>query len=203
MCTARQKTQELVALAKEGDASAVNTLYTVYAERVRRIVRLRMPRELSAKLDSMDVVQDALFAALKGLGQFTYTSEGDFLRWLARVAQNALHDRVDKLHADKRDIRREVRLDCRGPATETDGQAPPQAIETTTPSALMVRKEELDRLEEAMHRLKPEYRQVVILAKIEGLSYKEIGDQLDKSPDAVKMLVSRAIVALASAYESV
>jgi len=203
MCTARQKTQELVALAKEGDASAVNTLYAVYAERVRRIVRLRMPRELSAKLDSMDVVQDALFSALKRLEQFTYTSEGDFLRWLARVAQNALHDRVDKLHADKRDIRREVRLDYRRPAMETGEHAPPQAIETTTPSALMSRKEELDRLEEAMHRLKPEYRQVVILAKIEGLSYGEIGDQLGKSPDAVKMLVSRAIVALASAYESV
>ena len=53
MCTLGQKTQELVALAKEGDESALNRLYTVYAERVRWMVRFRMGKDLRAKLESM------------------------------------------------------------------------------------------------------------------------------------------------------
>ena len=58
MCTLDQKTQELVALAKEGDQSALNRLYTVYAERVRWMVRFRMGKELRSKLESMDLVQE-------------------------------------------------------------------------------------------------------------------------------------------------
>ncbi|MHC4510977.1 MAG: RNA polymerase sigma factor [Planctomycetota bacterium] len=68
---------------------------------------------------------------------------------------------------------------------------------------IMSRKEDLDKLEKAIDKLRPEYREVIMLAKIEELSYSQIGDRLDKSTGAVKMLVSRAIVALASAFESV
>jgi len=57
-------------LAKDGDHAALDQLCTVYGERVRRIVRLRMGKELRPKLDSMDLVQDALVSALGGLGQF-------------------------------------------------------------------------------------------------------------------------------------
>jgi len=64
MCNFGQKTQELVILAKEGDDSALEQLCRVYGERVRRIIRLRMGGELRSKLDSMDLVQDALLSAL-------------------------------------------------------------------------------------------------------------------------------------------
>ena len=67
MCNFDQKTQELVILAKEGDDSALEQLCRVYGERVRRIIRLRMGGELRSKLDSMDLVQDALLSAVGGL----------------------------------------------------------------------------------------------------------------------------------------
>ena len=66
------KTQELVAQAKDGNEAALNQLYTVYAERVRWMVRLRMGRELRSKLESMDLVQNTLIHALRDLGKFTY-----------------------------------------------------------------------------------------------------------------------------------
>ncbi len=84
------KTQHLVALAKEGNESALNQLCSVYGERVRRIIRLRLDQKLRPKLDSVDVVQDALILALGGLKDFTYRNEGDFLRWLSRIAENKL-----------------------------------------------------------------------------------------------------------------
>lgn len=196
----KHKTQELVALAKDGDNSALDQLCNAYSERVRRIVRLRMGKELRPKLDSMDLVQDALVSALGGLGQFTYKNEGDFLRWLSKIAENTLRDNLDKLYTDKRDIRKEVRPDSfqRTMGTRFFRNAGP--VDATTPSVIMSRKEDLDKLEKAIDKLKPEYRQVVLLTKIEGLSYKEIGRKLGKSADAVGMLLSRAMVMLTLAY---
>ena len=54
-----------------------------------------------------------------------------------------------------------------------------------------------------MNLLKPEYRDVIVLTQIEELSLKEIGDRLGKSPDAIRMLVARAMAALTSAFERV
>ncbi|MHC4192435.1 MAG: sigma-70 family RNA polymerase sigma factor [Planctomycetota bacterium] len=200
MCTFGQKTQELVALAKEGDNSALEQLCRVYGERVRRIIRLRMGKEIRPRLDSVDLVQDALLSALGGLGDFTYKNEGDFLRWLARIAQNALRDSLDKLHAAKRDIRREVRLDNYGPTTGSGFVGTHRPVDATTPSVIMSKKEDLDKLERAIDELKPEYRKVIVLTKIEGLSYKEIGDRLSKSPDAVRMLVPSAMAELTTVF---
>ncbi len=203
MCALSQTTQDLVVLAKGGDNSAQDRLCRAYGERVRRIVRLRMGSKLRSKLESMDLVQDVLMCALRDLGDFTYRNEGDFLRWLSRIAENRLRDNLDKLHADKRDIRKEVPRDNYRPINAGGFVGTPGPIVATTPSVIMSRKEDLDKLEKAIDKLRPEYREVIILAKIEELSYKEIGDRLGKSTGAVKMLVSRAIVALASAFEGV
>jgi len=161
-----QRTQELVAQAQEGDTSALDQLCGVYTERVRRIVRFRMGPELRSHLESMDLVQEALVEAVLDLDQFRYSSDGDFLRWLCRIVENTIRDHMDKAHAAKRDIRKQVPLDC-----------------------------------VAMDQLKPEYRDVIIFAKIEGLSLKETAEKLNKTPAAVAMLLSRAIVAVTNLLE--
>jgi len=203
MCTLGQKTQELVTLAKQGDKSALNQLYRAYVERVRWMVRFNMSKELRAKLESMDLVQDALIHALQGLGDFTYKNEGDFVRWLSKIAQNALRDNLDRLRADKRDIRKEVAFGDYGPTTGGRRLGSPMPIDRTTPSVIMSKREDLAKLEKALDLLKPEYREVIVLTKIEGLSYGEIGDRLGKSADAVRMLVSRAMAALTTAFRKI
>ncbi len=198
-----RKTQELVVLAQGGDNSALDQLCRVYGERVHRIVRFRMGSELRSKLESMDLVQDAFVAAVKDLGNFEYRDEGDFLRWMSKIAENRILDNLKRLHADKRDIRREVPIDHRVPMTGDNRPRMPEPIRTTTPSVIISVSEELDKLENAMNLLKPEYREVIVLNQIEGFSLKKIGDRLGKSPDAVRMLVARAMASLASAFERV
>lgn len=195
-----QKTRHLVTLAKEGNQPALNQLCSVYGERVRRIIRFRLDRKLRPKLDSVDVVQDALILALGGLKDFTYRSEGDFLRWLSRIAENKLRDILDKFYADKRDIRKEIPFNKEGDSTEDGFVGAAEPIGTTTPSVIMRKKEALDRLEKALDELKPEYKEIVVLKRIEGLSYAEIAERLGKSTDAVGMLLSRAMAALTIAY---
>ena len=195
------KTQRLVTLAKSGDELALERLCKVYGERVRRIIRLRMGSELRSKMESMDLVQDAFIAALRGLENFTYQNEGDFLRWLSKIAENRLRDNLKKLHANKRDIRREMSLNNNRKSAQDSFVKTVGPVDSTTPSVIMSRREELDKLEKAMDKLKPEYKEVILLTKIEGLSSKELSDRLGKAPGAVRMLLSRAMIALAGALE--
>jgi len=197
------KTRHLVAMAQDGDETALNQLCKVYGTRVLWIVRFRMGKELRSQLESMDLVQDAFVSALKDLGKFTYKNEGDFLRWMSRIAENRLRGHLHRLHANKRDIRKEVRLNNHRRTTEDSFVGALEAVDTTTPSSIMSKKEEFDKLAKAIDALTPQYREVIVLTKIEGLSYKEIGDRLGKSSEAVRKLVSRALEALISIFENV
>jgi len=194
------KTQHLVALAKEGDETALNQLCSIYGERVRRIIRFRIDRKLRPKFDSVDIVQDALILALGGLKDFSYRNEGDFLRWLSRIAENKLHDIVGKFHTEKRDVHKEIPFKKEGGSTIDGSVGAAGPIRTTTPSVIACRKEALDKLEQAMDELKPEYRQVVVLKRIEGLSHAEIAERLGKKTGAVRMLLARSMAALTIAY---
>lgn len=200
MCSFKYNTQQLVTLAKDGDEFALNQLCRVYSDRVRWMVRFRLNKELRPKLESLDLAQDVLIHALKGLGDFKYTNDGDFLRWLSKITQNALRDNVDKLYTDKRDIRKEIPLHDRGQTTGGRPLGSPEPLVTTTPSVIMSMKEDLSKLEKAIDSLKPEYREVIILTKIEGLSYGEIGKRLNKSADAVRMLVPSAMAELTTVF---
>jgi RNA polymerase sigma-70 factor (ECF subfamily) len=162
-----------------------------------------MGKELRRKLDSMDVVQDVLIHALGGITDFTYKNEGDFVRWLSRIAENALHDNWDRFHAEKRDIRKEIPLGNDGRRSGSRLSRIPGPVATTTPSVILSRKEDLARLEKAIDALKPEYKEVIVLTKIEGLGYQQIADRLDKSSEAIRKLVSRAMTALINAFESI
>ncbi len=159
-----------------------------------------MGKELRSKLESMDLVHEALICALKDLKDFTYREEGDFLRWLSQIAENRIRDNIDKLHAGKRDVRREFPLNGHASAATNTCSRVPQLALSTTPSAILSKKEELDKLENALDKLKPEYKEVILWAKIEGLSYKEMADRLGKSTDAVGHLLSRAMMALAEVF---
>jgi len=198
-----QNTHQLVSSAQKGDRFALEQLCNIYAERIRRIVRLRIGPELRVQLESMDLVQDALIAAVTDLKDFRDHDDGDFMRWLAKIAENRIRDHVDHIHAAKRDVRRQVRLENDSENEGSSGKPYHSVpIVTTTPSVLLARREELDKLEKAMDRLADDYREVLFLAKIESLPHELIAERMKRSPAAVAKLLSRAIVALANEFEN-
>ena len=201
--TFNYQTQRLVTLAQDGDEAAVNRLCKVYNERVLRIIRMRMGPELRTKMQSMDLVQDAFISALRSLENFTYKNEGDFLRWVSKIAENRIRDNFDKIHANKRDARKEIPLNNNSSTTQDTFVGITGPVDNATPSLIMSKREDLNRLEKAMEKLKPEYREVITLTKIEGLTYKEAAEKMGKAPDAVRMLLSRAIAALSQSFEKI
>src|SRR6266478_7927920 len=101
-------THVLLRRTQEGDKAALNDLCNRYMMRVLAAVRARLGAELRQKVESWDIVQDAMMASLKNLATFDQEREGAFLNWLSTVVENRIRDQIDFFRAGKRDHRREV-----------------------------------------------------------------------------------------------
>ena len=189
-------TVRILARYKDGDAGAINALYDRYFDRIHAVVRLRMGPRLRAKAESVDIVQEAFLASLRGLDNFQYRGEGDFLHWLSKITENRIRDEADYFRAQKRDVARERPLHAGRPSRDSVFGPVNELARHTTPATQVARAEEIQRLEEAMDALPAPQREALLLVRYEGLSLQAAGEKLDKTPDAVRMLMARAIVAL-------
>ena len=135
------------------------------------------------------------------LGIFTFiTREGDaaFRNWLYTAALRKLVEHDRRLHAQKRDIAREVVVD---PQDGVDQDLVAGYATMTTPSLVAMGKEGAANLEAAFDELSEEHREIVTLARIVGLSHQEIAAQLGKSEESCRQLLRRALVKLSMALE--
>jgi RNA polymerase sigma factor (sigma-70 family) len=69
----------------------------------------------------------------------------------------------------------------------------PDPADTKTPSRLFGQKEAVERLLDRLGALPEDYRQAIVLAKIEGLTTAEMAERLGKPREAVALLVYRAV----------
>lgn len=195
---AETNTQSLLFRVRTGDAEALNLLYERYLHRVLAVVRARLGPELRRKVESWDVVQDAMLASLRDVQTFDYQSEGAFIRWLSQVVENKIRDQVRFHHAECRDHRREQSV----PTNESRENAHFDiAGSGPVPGALLELSEDLALLEKAMDSLSDDERELLVAVKIEGRSYSEIAQETSKSPDAVRMRANRAMAALTQAFQ--
>ena len=173
--------------AREGSEQALNRLFEQCGERLLSLIRLRMGRQLRARMESGDLLNATLLRAFRGFDSLEARNTPSLMAWLARIAENEIRDQTDHLKAQRRDAAREVALDA--------GSAELVARLRSQTSRLVL-SESLLRLERAIGQLSAEYREIVLLRQYEELGFKEIGTRLGKSPDACRMLLARAMTAL-------
>src|SRR5689334_9009704 len=107
--------------------------------------------------DAEDVVQDAAVRALR----FRATFRGESARgWLLTIVRNAWYARLEQ------------RLSR--PNEEYEEMADVRADDRTSPEALLVRQQTTERVRRAVEELPADFREVIVLRELEGLSYKEI-----------------------------
>src|SRR5262249_60939154 len=85
------ETEDLLRRAKTGDERALAALFTHYRERLKRMVRLRLDRRLSGRVDASDVLQEAYLEAHKRLPEYS-EKEMPFFLWLRLVNGQKLTD---------------------------------------------------------------------------------------------------------------
>src|SRR5260370_26636669 len=175
-------TQRLLQRVQTGDKEALNGLYNRSLMRVLADVRARLGVELRGKLESWDVVQDALLASLKNVQSFNQTSEGACWNWLAKVVENRIRDQFDYFRAEKRDHRLENPLAGPRSAESSVPLDVPERSCVPTPSQVLILSEDLARLEKAMDQLPEESRELIVAGENEGRPYDEIAPALAQSP---------------------
>lgn len=185
-------TPDLLRRAGHGDEPAVRTLLARYLPGLRAFVRLHSGRLVRSKESCSDLVQSACREVLEHADDFVYGGEAGFKQWLYRTALRKIAHRAEHWGAERRDARREHAagddsldvLDCY------------RAF--YTPSQQAAAREELERVEAAFDRLSEPHRQVIVMAKVMGMSRAEIGAELGRSELAVRTLLSRALAQLAT-----
>jgi RNA polymerase sigma-70 factor (ECF subfamily) len=182
---------DLLQRAKQGSDAALNLLYEQCAGRLLAFIRLRLGRELRARIESRDILQATLLKSLAHLGELKGEQRESLMAWLARIAEHEIRDRADYYQRQRRDAAREVTIDDDAPAIAAGRSALSQVI----------LDEEARELEAAMDALSPAHREVILLRKFEELTFPEIARRTGKSEDACRMLFARAMTALTMAMQ--
>src|SRR5258708_2119974 len=81
-----EKTQDLLAEAKGGDAAAVNRLMDRHRDSLRRMVQLRLDQRIQQRIDVSDIVQDVLVEANRRLKKYLAKPLMPYPLWLPPIA---------------------------------------------------------------------------------------------------------------------
>jgi RNA polymerase sigma-70 factor (ECF subfamily) len=179
--------EDLVRRVRAGDEAAARLLFERHLPELRAKARARLPASMRGKVAESDVIQDAWLAAFLDVANFEDRGDGSFGRWLRRILESKIDDELRRhLVFQKRNVRREVRL-----ATEAAGLEPARG--QPSPSAELKDEEEAARLRAVIESLSEDYATVIRLVHDEGLTLVEAGARMGRTPDAARMLYSRAM----------
>jgi RNA polymerase sigma-70 factor (ECF subfamily) len=178
------KDRELVDLVKRGDHSAFGDLVHRYEGKVYQLAM----RLTGNEMDAMDVIQDVFLSVYQKIHSFR--GDASFSSWLYRITANAA---FAKLNQRKRAAA--VSIDDVLPTVEE--QAGDVLAEwSQKPDAALFNKEARDALDSAIRGLPDDFRTVLVLRDVEGLSNQEVAEILSLSVPAVKSRLHRARLAI-------
>ncbi|MEO0190875.1 MAG: sigma-70 family RNA polymerase sigma factor [candidate division WOR-3 bacterium] len=171
--------EELVRKASNNDPIAFETLIKRYEQKVYNLAYRITNNQQTAN----DILQETFTKVYKSLKNFKGKSK--FSTWLYRIAFNFC-----LMH--KRKKTRTVSFDT--PIIGEDENEIPRDIPdwSSDPGANLENKEFTKTLDEAIQKLPDEYRDVVILRDMQGLSNTEVAKILNISIPAVKARIHRA-----------
>ena len=173
--------EDLIKRFQSGDLYAFDLLVQRYKNRLTNFTY----RFLGNIEESEDVVQETFLRLYRN--RDAYKRIAKFSTWIYTIAGN-----LAKTELRKRKRRKVVSLTNIG-YDEKDYEIADIALtpESKTDSAL---KEE--KIQKAIQKLSPRFRQVIVLREIEGLSYEEISEIINAPLGTVKSRVNRARHAL-------
>lgn len=166
--------RELIARLQKRDEAAFEELIRQYEKKVYSLCF----RMCGNSEDAEEAAQDAFLALWRGIDRFR--QESSLSTWIYRLATNAC---IDTLRRRKKQS---------GSVSLDDEELFVDAVDTSPqPQETVEHREAQKLLQEGLSALLEEYRKVLILREIEGLSYTEIAESASIELGTVKSRISR------------
>lgn len=187
----------LLERARRGDQGALGQLLQQYRQPLGQLAYSKLGQSLRARLDPSDLIQETLLEAQRDFRQFVGCREGELVAWLRRILVRNLADHLKHHQSQKRDLRREERLDILAEKLPSV-----LAASNSTPSAQVSRREQTAVMINALAQLPADYREVLTLRHLEGRRFEAIGIKMGRTTGATRMLWMRALERLGGLIES-
>lgn len=165
----------LVARFQRGEPEALGTLFDLYVDRVFAFVR----RMLDNREDAQEITSEVFVRAFERAK--TFRGEGSFRGWLFQIARNLCIDHIRQP--------RLILLESEESEAFSDMGRTSLQIETRIV------------VQDAVQKLSPEHRIVLLLCDVEDWDAKEVALILERSLPATKSLLYRARTALREILE--
>jgi RNA polymerase sigma-70 factor (ECF subfamily) len=177
----------------EGDATA----FTPFVESFQSKIFQYTWMMCGQREDAEEVAQDTL---LKVFESFDQLREPEHVKaWVFRIARNyCLMKRRRSVFAPERELSLDELMPALSPDNDSRGTAGAARVrdQRELPEQGLLRRELNRELETAMQELPANYRSVVLLRDVEGLSTTEAAEALELSEDVVKQRLHRGRLAL-------
>lgn len=173
---------EFIERLKTGDATAFDELVTNYSSNIYALLMRLTEDEEEAR----DLTQDTFLSALRSIKNFR--GEADLKTWLYRIAVNESRNRFRWWK--RRNKSSIISLDAENsfsqtPLSETISDS------ANNPEVETLRREREQALRKALSELSANFREVIVLRDIEGLSYEEVATALETNVGTVKSRIAR------------
>lgn len=196
--------ESLITEARASGAEPLGQLLQLYRNYLTILATIQFDRRLRRRLSPSDLVQETMLAAHRDFASFTGCSERQFLAWLRQILINCLHHAIDAhVKSKKRGVRAEVSLERVNAAMNHSDVdlANVLADRGPSPSSAIDQRERAVAFANQLAKLRPQYREVIVLRNIQGLPFEAIAERMHRKAGAVRMLWLRAIERLKQVYD--
>lgn len=195
--TPGQTFRSLLEVARLGDQDALGRLIQECRNYLLSVASREMDRDLEGKFGASDIVQESMLTAHQQFPNFKGDEKRQFVAWLRQILVNDLYHAIRSFKGtQKRHVKREK------PIQASVLQELPLADRHLTPQSNALAAEQARILMSAISNLPDDYRTVLKLKSFEDRNFREIGDLMARSPDAVRKLWARALISLREKIES-
>jgi RNA polymerase sigma-70 factor (ECF subfamily) len=197
---------DLIDEARAGLGDSLGRLLQLYRNYLTILATTQLNARLRGRVSPSDLVQETMLAVHRDIQQFRGHSEREFLAWLRQILINSLHHAIaTHMTAKRRDIRCEVSIDRVAMALERSAKRTMKDLvdQGPSPSAVLRQRERSVALADQLARLRPDYRDVIVLRNLQGLPFDEVAQRMNRKPGTVRMLWLRAMEKLKEICEPI
>ena len=189
-------------LSRLGDMRFQGELLETFRNYLMLLARIHLRGQLQSKTSESDVVQQTFVCAIQSFVEFRGTTQAELAAWLRRILASRVASQFRHYLASagrQIDLERSIQQELDRSSRSID---PAMFDGDRSPGAIIAGQEQAVHLADALERLPPAYRDVIIARSFENLTFPQIAQEMNRTEDSVQKLWWRGLVELRTLLKS-